>query len=700
MMADLSWDDVGAEFNPAERKVIEEAEPHRGLGRKAYERFWGTDVDEDPLEFIRLGSQLVGGVGGSVAGAAVGGSVGSAVAPGLGTVVGAGLGAAVGGFGGGMIGTVTPEGVLEAAEFLGIADEGTRTKLGLSDQELATVVEGEAILDMLTGGGLIGARAATRAVGRAFVGLRKGGKKALAEFAAEHGVNMLPVQIGGREVPRGFVSVLGKFPVVAGPIRRNINKSEAEFKAAFEALPPNIAAVAAANEISHEVFMDAKNLVRRTSDEFKARFEDIYRQADHAGSTVRPTETVSIVSDTLAKIGKETPATPKFRKKAKPTATMSEVQRFLANEIAPIFRKQKSGNVIVAPQSLRQMNTVLEKVDEKIAALAKREGLGAELAVDRLQRVRQAVQVDIYTNIQGEFGKEVVQDLRALDRKYTETIADLFNTTAAKKFGTVRRGGFSHLNMTDVPTRQSMDNLTDVLLKGENVSELVDVHRLVDQSTFKKIAAYSVHKRIEAAYSDGGKTLDLQALGKSLGLDSPKSARYAHTKKMLELAGGLKMSDLEKMVEVGEAIGKVEAPNASTFIARRGVLQGAEGIIRGLIPTIGAHAAGSAVGGESGGLMATIAFIGGSHMIGRIITDPRLARPLHKVLDKEAKSFVKKGAALQIGRIFANEMVGDGEYTISEALNWRKHYEKVVNGFMKEAAVQRELSGSKVPTGE
>src|SRR5688572_16452128 len=139
-MAELSWDDVGQEFDPAQKKVLEmEAQPHKGLGTKAYERFWGTDVDEGPMEFIRLGSQLVGGMGGTIAGAAVGGAAGTAVAPGPGTVVGAGLGAMAGGFAGGMLGTVAPEGVMEAAEFLGVVEEGTRDRLGLTDKELGTV---------------------------------------------------------------------------------------------------------------------------------------------------------------------------------------------------------------------------------------------------------------------------------------------------------------------------------------------------------------------------------------------------------------------------------------------------------------------------------------------------------------------------------------------------------------------------------
>lgn len=681
---ELTWDDVvGSPEDILERTTLKEAEPHRGFGRRAYERFWGTDVDDDPLEFVRLGSQLAGGLGGAAAGAAAGGAIGSAVAPGLGTAVGAGLGAAIGGFAGGLGGVAAPEATMEAAEFLGIAEEGTRHRLGLSDKELETVVEGEAILDMLTGGGLVGARMAIRGAGRALVGLRGGGRKALIEFAAKNGVNLLPVQIGKREVPRGFVSVLGKFPFVAKPIRQAIEKSDAELKAAFEALPANIAPIATVSDLSRQIFMDAKDTVKRVNDTFKARYEDVYKQADHAGVTVLPHETVARVQNVLSEIARETPATPavKNQRRAKPTAIMQDVQRFLANEIAPIFKKQKSGNIVVAPQSFRQMDTVLAKIDEKIAQLAKREGLLAEEAVDRLQRVRNAASLDLYTNAQGQFGKDVAQDLRAIDRQFTKAMADLVTVTA-KKFGTVRRGGLSHLSLSDVPTWQSMDNLTDVLLKSGNVSELDELQKLVDPGTFRKLAAYSVHRQVEAAYTNGGKHLDLQELSSRLGIDKPKSAKFQYMKKMLEMTGG-NMEDVQKLVEVGEAIGQIDAPNAATFVMRRGVIGGARSIVRTVVPAAGAGAvAGGA--GLTNALIGGLLFIGGSRMVGKIVTDPRLARPLHKVLDKEVGPLVKKGAILQIGRIFANEMSNDGEFTMSESLKWRRNYEETMGEIIKE----------------
>lgn len=662
----------GSEYNPEIDQAIGDgtfAMPYKGPGTKMYERFFGTDIEEDPLEYIRLGSQLTGGVAGAWAGGAVGSLTG--------TPLGTGAGAIIGGLAGGMAGTAAPEAAIETAEFLGIADEGTRDRVGLSDQDLATVIEGESLLDMTTGGGLMAARVGFRASVKALVGLgvlSKTGRetKKLTEFAAEHGVNMLPVQVGKRTLPRGFVAVLGKFPLVSGPIKRNIIQTEKEFKKAFSELPADIAPVATLNEVSSEVFSDAKQLAKKVSDEFSKKYTDVYRRADAAGAKITPVETANHTVALLQQIAKETPQAA-GRKKATHTPAIMELKKFLDNEVAPVFRRTKSGAMTTAPQSMTNMDTILTKIDSEIAKLAEMPGSTGD-AIGRLSSLKQKIQLDMLTNIHGPGANGIALDLKHIDENYSHTVADLFETTAAKKFGTVKRGGLRAFDF-DTATRTSVDHLTDILLRGDSISELHEVQRLVEPATFRKMAAYSIHKNIENAFEPGGKTIDLGQVRKNLGMDQPKSKRAIHTKELLRLSGGLKYEDLEKMIDVGDMIGRVEAPEASMFIARRGTLGGLEGIVHGLIPTIGVHAAGSTAG-QGTAFVATAMFLGGSHLMGRAITDPRIARPLHKVLDKEASSVVKKGAALQMGRIFSNMMIEDGEMSISEALDWRKMYER------------------------
>lgn len=665
MQKKLSWDDVSETYDPeVEAKA-------KSIPTKAYERFWGTDVDDDPMELIRLTGQVGFGVGGAIAGAKIGGAAGAmATANPVGAAVGAGIGGLVGGFAGGMAGTAAPEMAMEAAEILGIADKGTREKIGLSDRQLNTVMEGEAILDMVTAGGLSVARGAIRSATKAFVGLgvlpfRGQAAKEMTEFAAEHGVNMLPVQVGKRTIPRGFVSVLGKFPLVAGPIKRSIHKTEEQVRNAFKALPANIAPIATISDVTNSVFMDLQNVVRKTATDFDAHYKDIYKRADAAGARVTPSETASRIITELEGIKKSTPRAYGFQKEGTHTDVMEGVRTFLRDDVGKVFKQKANVNSgpTAAVQTFEQMDTVLAKIDEQIGKIAGKKG--SDDAVDVLQSVRQAAEIDMYTNVTGANVGDIVADLRALDRQYTNTITDLFEMKAKKDF---------------VPKGSQLDRITDVLMKGTDVAELEDVHRLMTKPTFQKLVAYSIDKKIWDVYDKGGKTMDMDGLRGALGFDNPSGDLYKHTKKMLDLAGGLNMEDLGKLIDVGTTIGRVEAPDASTFIARRGVMSGAEGIFKGLV---GPVTVGGTAGGLGGALTASMMFLGGGHMVGRMISDPRIARPLHKVLDKEVPSLVRKGAALQVGRIFANQMIQDDEYSVSEGFQWLRNYDKHIGGIYR-----------------
>src|SRR5882672_1903924 len=109
--AKKDWGDVVVDTPTGDPELdktlnVQPAKPAKSLTTKAYERFWGTDVN-DPVQYPRLGAQLITGVTGAYGGAEVGGAAGGAIGsviPGVGTAVGAGVGAAIGGTVGGLTG--------------------------------------------------------------------------------------------------------------------------------------------------------------------------------------------------------------------------------------------------------------------------------------------------------------------------------------------------------------------------------------------------------------------------------------------------------------------------------------------------------------------------------------------------------------------------------------------------------------------
>ena len=77
------------------------------------------------------------------------------------------------------------------------------------------------MLELLTPGVLAAGRQTARTSARVLTGMNKVATD-LAERAAERGINLMPVQLGRGyrgDVGRMYVSVLGRFPFVAGPFK-------------------------------------------------------------------------------------------------------------------------------------------------------------------------------------------------------------------------------------------------------------------------------------------------------------------------------------------------------------------------------------------------------------------------------------------------------------------------------------------------
>lgn len=658
---------LGDEFEVQSQQAA--VAPHKGIGRKMYERFWGSDV-EDPLPWTRLGTQIGGGLGGAWAGAAAGGAAGSAI-PGVGSGVGALVGGLIGSAAGTVAGSAAPEGGMEIAEALGVIPEGTRKREGLSDEDLRTVMEGEMLLDAATGGGIAAARLFTRGGIKLMSGIGKA-ERALADEAGLKGIDLLPVQVGKRSFPRAFVAVLGKFPIVAGPIRSRMMRAEDAYKKAFEALPADIAPLATRNNISLSIMSDARKQWQKVSTEFGDRYKKIFERADQAGARVDPTEMSQKTTELLKGIKDVTPTAFVKGKRVATESQMGEVKGFIEQHIRPMFKATRTGVVKgVAPQTFEQMDTVLTAIDTKIGELGKK---GYTKAIMRLEELKNAVRKDMYFNIRAadpQTAANIAADFQATDKAYTETVADLFETSVAKRFGTVRKGGIRGASF-DVEKNINVEQLSDILMRGDAVDDLEDLSKIVDKDTFKSLAAYTLDRRMQDAYvptEQGRHVVNLDALEKGLGLDKPRSPRAQHTARMLEISGGADIEDVQKMIQIGKKLEAVEVPNPSTFIARRGTMGGVQAILSGILPTVVAGGAGQAAAGYGGGLLASAMFLGGSHMLGRMITDPLAAKSLKYVLKEETSKALKKKMMMAGWRSAVRGAVDAGEYTEEEGLN-------------------------------
>lgn len=620
--------------------------PGRSVGQRIWQRFFGTDVT-DPMTVPRTGSTIVGGLSGALTGLAAGGPPG----------------AVLGAFAGVIGGAVAPEAVMEAGEKIGLFKPGTRQRFGLSDPDLRTLVEGEVLLEAATAGGISAARLGGRTIARAVTGVGREGSR-LADVASREGIALLPVQVGSRTLPRSFVSVAGRFPWIATSLRKRASLAEANLKTAVENFPTRIAPVSTMTDVSYKLFSDMKDLVGGISEQAVRDFDDLFRRSHAAGVRIDPINTVTKAEELLKQIAAETPQAAKGRM-ALPAQSLYKIQQFIESRVMPISGQTAKGNQIFSAQTLQSMDGLLTAIDEEIAAAIKSKQSADIAPVRYLESMRQAVQMDLARNARGAGASDYVAEFNDLDTQLSHTMATIFDTAAAKRFGTVRRFGVKGINYDayDFDKGTPVDALSSVLLRGDSPQIAREVARFADPRTMKSLVSTVVADRIERSMTvadDGFKHLNVSNLTKQFGLDNPRSPRYRQTEELLRASGGLTMKELDDFVKIGQAIASVEIPNVSTFIARRTVMGGKQSLVNTILPGAvgGATVAGGTIAFGSSALFGAALFIGGGKMISRLISNPISARMIRTVMDDEVSTVVRRSAwikAMRAGIVAMNE---------------------------------------------
>src|SRR3990167_3543526 len=636
------------------------------IGRRMVQRFLGTDV-EDPLELTRMGTSIVGMIGGGIAGSRIPtlpGPAGLVVNP----VTGAVAGSMIGGF----AGRIAPEATMEVGEALGVLPPGTRARVGLGPEGLRTVVEGEALLDLATGGGISALRLAGRGASRLITRPGREGAAA-AEAAYRQGIELMPVQVGNSTIARGFVAVMGRFPILGTALRKRGQAAEDVLKETVEGIPDRIGPISSWSDISENIYKDGRTLVKDTNKRFGRLYENLFAQADEAGVHAVPKETLAKADEILAKIGRQTQAT--MTGQATPGVALDKVKTFIEAEILPM-RAVITGGTAYRNQSLRQMDGVISKIDQELGSL---EPGQKRFAIALLNQLRQSAQKDVLLNLRGADADIIARGMRELDTEFSQTMSQFFEAATAKRFGSVRRQGLRGVT-DDEATRTPVDQLARLVVKMDSPQSIDELAKLVAPDTFRRITAKVFDDAVFTAMkSEGGGAarFDVDTFARQLGLSGTKNQRQS-LETMLSKSGGITVGELDDLVAAGRSIASVEIPNVSTFIARRATIGGLSSILSAVIPGL-AVAGGATFAGGSFLVVATL--VGGSRLVSSIISNPVNARFLRNVLDKEATTLVRREATVQLLRSGILALGQEGKITLDEASNMQSVADQTIDAF-------------------
>lgn len=649
-----------------------------GIAGKIVGRLFGTDVD-DPLPWTRMGTTIAGGIAGGVYGARI---------PGPPAVKAAG--AFAGGMAGTVAGAVAPETTLEMLEATGILQPGERERLGLNNEELMTVVEGEAMLDAVTFGGV----SLARGLGRGITGVLTGANAAtrgMAEAASREGIAMLPVQVGERVFARGFVSVMGRFPWIASGLKKRAERTVNQIANAWDGIPQRLGPLSTFDEVSGRILRESRDTAQAISQAYDGQFTQLLARADMMGIHVRPTTTRSVTENVVKQLDRSVPvgfnkqgAAPRPGDANPPPSRMetpkmaADLRKFIRTGVEKLYH-----GTAIADQSMRQMDTLLQSIDEKLVSYAKS---GDTVSMGRLERIRNAVSLDMARNVTSRGNpldanqRALVEEFGRLDQELTEQVNFLFNSTSAQRMGakvspTTRSAIFQDTGM------RGADSMAKALLRGDSPNAVAEIARLVQPETMQRLGNAYFTEAIEASripMEGGVRQFDIATFQRTLGLNAPNSAKYRQTEAILREAGGVTMEQLQTLSQITARVADTEIPDVSTFVARQATFGGLKTAVRAALPFASAGVAGGAVGGVGAGLVAAFTTILGARGIAAMISNPVSARALGRVLDVEATTATRRAAYMRATGAAIGQLLQVGEITTEQATQAEQAVRRVI----------------------
>lgn len=599
------------------------------------QRIFGEDV-EDPNRF-RLAPVAAGAITGAMAGSKV------PIAPGpLGLVVNPITGTLVLGAAGAAGGAVAPEFTMEAGEFLGLLPKGTRERFGLSNEELRTVMENEALVEFALGSAFTGAGLVRRGAARV---MNLAGKEStqLADIAKTQGIDLPGFMAGGSIFSRSFTAVFGRFPLLGSALRKTGEAASKQIEPLLQGLPERVAPVFSSSTVGRRLLRNAKTTVRIVGKKFDEQYTKLWADAEAADVKTIPRNAALKAGEITQRILKSSARTLEGERLA-PSPGSQAVLTFLGENISPLVNRTE-GVTEFSRMTLKQADGLVSKIDEAIAAL---EPSQKKFGASQLLQLKAALQKDVYENLAGPGAQEIAGRLRALDSDFSTTMRTLFETATAQKFARVeRRGlrGMSRMEATSTPA----DRLADIILDLRAPQVVDEMSRIVSNRGMREITSNTLDRILDKGWKSGPNgthIFDPNPVMKELGIGSRTSDKFKTISSLLSKSGGLSIKEVESVLKSAKAISETEIPNMSTFIARRVTIGG----MRAAHPSRLLN-----LTGDVTGMILTLTGIRG---LGKMLADPLAARSFRKVLSPTVARSQRRASAIRLGRM-AVDLAGE-----------------------------------------
>jgi len=461
-----------------------------------------------------------------------------------------------------------------------------------------------------------GARRAMLGVGQKEMAMFKEGQK--------FGVELSPTDVSRSSIVRNVVKVVGRFPFLGTPAQKQAAiKAEQVFQGK-DRLLVTLGPAQNLADVGVDLNKAARNSFKGFRDEARVLYENARQIADDAGEVI-PTENIKKLAGVI---------TENFES-ARPgrAGKKSQVVEF-AESLAEI------------PDNLNgtQYQAMADDLDVAMTQ-AKKDGF----AIKQGMNLKYAAELDLRSSPHQEF----VEAINKADDYFARGVVT-FDTPTAKRFNRVRKGGFQ-VGISK-PGTLNEDELFKAAFNTKSPKAMLDLRKLVGKTTFDD----AVRNHIEDAFSAAQVTINEvptfnpDILIKKLGLLDQHAPQYKALQTALK-GTELSPKDFVDFADVARKALSAEAPEVSTFLARRAVFTGAKGGLSTLLPglAVGGGAFATGAGTIISPIMAVMATLVTRQGI-KVLSDPRTLKLATRALAEDASKATKLALYARLARL-ANE---------------------------------------------
>jgi hypothetical protein len=545
------------------------------------------------------------------------------------------VGMVLGGAGGALYSGLTYDTSVEGLRELGVLDkEGPGIQRKMTRQALDDAVK-DAVLEGVVSFGVLGTGRFGKWALRKGLGVTER-SQVLRELAKRYNIDFGVLPISESRLVSSIPTVLGRVPLLGGPIRKRLAAQRKQVEALGVNLRSEVGPVVT---LADDLGVNMYKVSQRIFDGDAAYIDGLWRQAYELGGNqvYQPTDiTKSVAADIWYRYrgpGAQIPLTPvtKAAQKKGKAAVVAHPQTQPLQE----HMKQVSSEVLDLCEEIMRMpdyitanqHRTMQKRINKILNTANKDknadefGLAAELKKtfegwDRAKGPEELV--------------KAFQDARKIHMNHVE----FYHNPTTDKFRLADSNIFGAGNME--PGSITRGQIFDQVYMSGSAEDMVNLRRMVGPDVYRMYARAHMDRIFQGAVKPkktGGLArmfqpeeasyLDVSKIKMRMGLDSPGSTRWNMTKTMLDLAGGgVKMKDFEHFMTLAERTLAIEIPDAATLVARRTILSG----LKGGLAAVTAAGGVTAGFGPHVGIPATVATVLLFRGAGHLISNPKVLK--------------------------------------------------------------------------